>query len=134
MRGVMLALALLCMAAPARAQDQKAIEDVIAAQIDAFRQDDGDRAFGYATPELQAMFGTAERFMGLVRNGYQPVYRPRSMSFGETTDMNGQVVQELAVIGPDGTPRLALYTMERQPDGSWRIAGCQLLQRPTPES
>jgi hypothetical protein len=34
------------------------------------------------------------------------------------------------VIGPDGQPALALYAMERQPDGSWRIAGCTLTRPP----
>jgi hypothetical protein len=133
-RGLLFALALLSLAAPADAQDRTAIQGVITAQIEAFGQDDGTRAFGFATPELQAMFGSAERFMGMVRNGYQPVYRPRSMSFGDLTTANGQIVQELAVIGPDGTPRVALYRMEQQPDGTWRIAACQLLERPSPES
>jgi hypothetical protein len=80
------------------------------------------------------LFGSVERFMSMVRQGYQPVYRPRSMAFGELATVDGQVTQELAVIGPDGTPRIALYTMEQQPDGSWRIAGCQLLERPSPDS
>jgi len=30
------------------------------------------------------------------------------------------------VIGPDGRGVIALYRMEEQPDGSWRIAGVTL--------
>ena len=30
--------------------------------------------------------------------------------------------------GPDGRPRIALYIMERQPDGSWKIDGCILTE------
>jgi hypothetical protein len=30
------------------------------------------------------------------------------------------------LVGPDGKPVMALYAMERQPDGSWRIDGCML--------
>jgi hypothetical protein len=31
------------------------------------------------------------------------------------------------LIGPDGEAATALYAMEQEPDGSWRIAGCMLL-------
>jgi hypothetical protein len=33
-------------------------------------------------------------------------------------------------VGPDGQAVIALYVMERQPDGSWRINGVYLLQVP----
>ena len=32
------------------------------------------------------------------------------------------------VVGPDGHAYMAYYTMERQPDGSWRISGCHLVE------
>jgi ketosteroid isomerase-like protein len=114
--------------------DRQAIEQVITDQIAAFRRDDGAGAFGYASPDLQLMFDNPARFMAMVRQGYQPVYRPRSLAFGDLLDVEGMLVQEVAVIGPDGQPRLAEYTMEREPDGSWKIAGCRLLEKPSPES
>jgi hypothetical protein len=39
---------------------------------------------------------------------------------------DGRIVQRVELVGPDGARELALYTMEREPDGSWRIDGCQL--------
>ena len=63
----------------------------------------------------------------MVRQGYQPVYRPRQVSFGELAAVDGIPVQHVHVIGPDGTPVTALYVMERQPDGAWRINGCYLV-------
>ena len=133
MRCCAVALVLLCLVGTARAQgagDRAAIEAVISDQMAAFGRDDGDAAFGFATPALRGMFGDAARFMTMVRQGYQPVYRPRSVAFGELTEQDGQTVQEVGVIGPDGAPRVAIYTMERQQDGSWRIAGCRLVERP----
>jgi hypothetical protein len=62
-----------------------------------------------------------------VRNNYQPVYRPRQFEFRELRTLDGTVVQQVYVVGPDNQPKLALYLMERQPDGSWRIAGCVLV-------
>jgi hypothetical protein len=114
------------------AADQQAILGTIRAQLDAFQADDGARAFSYATPQLRDLFGTPENFMAMVRGGYQPVYRPRSVEFldarivpGEGGGRTGQAVR---FVGPDGTAVIAIYTMERQPDGSWRIAAVQLVR------
>ena len=64
--------------------DQAAIQAVISSQIDAFRHDNAGVAFGYATPELQTMFGSAARFMDMVQHGYAPVYRPRSVGLARS--------------------------------------------------
>ncbi len=123
--GTMLALAL-----PAQAQvspaDQTAIRNVIEGQVEAFRRDDGAAAFGYASPSIQGMFGTAETFMDMVRQGYRPVYRPQVFEFREIVTLQGMVTQKVHVIGPDGRPVTAFYPMTQQPDGSWRIEGCYL--------
>jgi hypothetical protein len=66
--------------------------------------------------------------MNMVRHSYQPVYRPRDTSFGAVTDAQGQVIQHVLVTGPDGARTDALYFMERESDGSWRISGCVLTQ------
>lgn len=123
--GTMLALAL-----PAQAQvspaDQTAIRNVIEGQVEAFRRDDGAAAFGYASPSIQGMFGSAETFMDMVRQGYRPVYRPQVFEFREIVTLQGMVTQKVHVIGPDGRPVTAFYPMTQQPDGSWRIEGCYL--------
>ena len=123
--GMILALAL-----PAQAQvsasDQTAIRDVIEGQVDAFRRDDGDAAFGYASPSIQGMFGSSEIFMDMVRQGYRPVYRPRVFEFREIVILHWMVTQKVHVVGPDGRPVTAFYPMTQQPDGSWRIEGCYL--------
>jgi hypothetical protein len=129
-------LAVLLAAVPALAQpaaslpaaDRQAIRGVIESQMSAFRADDGSGAFRHAAPHLQQLFGSSETFMSMVRRGYQPVYRPRAVRFGEIVVLDGQLVQKVYVVGPDGAEVLALYTMERQADGSWRIAGCLLTQ------
>ena len=103
--------------------DRAAIRQVIQAQVDAFRRDDGAAAFGYASPTIQGMFGTPDVFMDMVRQGYQPVYRPRTFDFREIVDMHGQPAQVVSVIGPDGRPVTAVYPMRQLPDGTWRIDG-----------
>ncbi|MBT3400662.1 MAG: DUF4864 domain-containing protein [Rhodospirillaceae bacterium] len=119
---------------PARAQttdpdpafEGAAFAEVIEGQIAAFSRDDGIAAFALASPDIRRRLMTAERFMAMVRSGFQPVYRPRSYSFGNPAMVEGIPVQPVQVIGPDGRGVVALYRMERQPDGSWRIAGVTL--------
>jgi len=108
------------------APDRAAIRAVIGAQIDAFRHDDGVRAFGYASPGIRAQFGNAAAFLDMVRRGYAPVYRPRAYVFGPLTRTDGQIVQHVVLTGPDGVAEEALYFMEHEKDGTWRIDGCML--------
>jgi len=66
----------------------------------------------------------------MVRSGYQPVYRPKGVVFQDPSAIPNGWNQPVMVIGPDGRTYIALYEMQRQPDGSWRINGCQLLALP----
>lgn len=107
--------------------DRTSIQDVIRRQLDAFRRDDAPAAYGFAAPNIQTMFQSPDRFMEMVRRGYPPVYRPQNSEFSELAVRDGDVVQEVELVGPDGRPVLALYTMVRGADGAWVIAGCALI-------
>lgn len=106
--------------------DAAAIRAVIEGQLAAFRHDDGARAFAYAAPEIQRQFGSPEAFMRMVRQGYAPVYRPGQVIFQPLLGQDGAWVQPLVITDEDGRAFVALYQMERQPDGSWRIGGVRL--------
>ncbi len=110
------------------AADRAAMQNVIQQQMDAFRRDDGQTAFSFASPDIRRMFQTPETFMSMVRQGYAPVYRPREVEFREVIERDGKVVQRVYVVGPDGVPVIALYIMERQSNGIWKIGGCTLLK------
>ena len=124
--GLILGLAAPSFAQDLSAADRSAIRDVIQGQVDAFQRDDGAGAFGYASPTIRGMFGTSEVFMDMVRQGYQPVYRPLVFDFREIVTLQGQVTQKVHVVGPDGKPVTAFYPMTQLPDGTWRIDGCYL--------
>ena len=138
--GAVLAAALLsfCLAAlapAAKAQDysqlsppdQRAILETIQAQLNAFQVDDHALAFSFATPQLRQMFGSPANFMAMVRGGYMAVYRPQSVEFLGSRVVSGRTGQAVRFVGPDGIAVIAIYTMEKQPDGSWRIAAVQLI-------
>ena len=127
--GLLFALSFPVAAQDISAADRTSIRDVIQSQVEAFRRDDGEQAFGFSSPAIRRMFGTSDVFMDMVRQGYQPVYRPRAFDFREIVTIHGQPAQKVDVIGPDGRPVTAIYPMRQLPDGSWRIDGC-FLQAP----
>jgi hypothetical protein len=65
-----------------------------------------------------------------VRQGYAPVYRPRSHGFGAIRETPAGLEQILDIVDSQGQEWTALYTLQQQPDGSWKITGCFLLKKP----
>ncbi len=111
--------------------DRAEFQRIISGQIEAFRADDGARAYSYAAPNIHQIFPTPDIFMQMVKRGYQPVYRPQSFHFGQVgDDPLGRPSQRVTIVGPDGKTYEALYSMERQPDSTWLIQGCTLLEVP----
>ncbi len=127
---LVLALALWTAAALSQAvsdTDRAEFRRIIESQIQAFRSDDGAAAYAFAAPGIKNRFSTPDTFMDMVRNGYKPVYRPRSFSFGETeTQASGRPAQQVIIVDAEGQTWTAYYTFERQPDGTWLISGCML--------
>jgi len=126
---------LLFFGAPSQAaevskEDAAAIRKVISDQIDAFARDDGPRAFSLATQGIQATFGTAEKFMEMVRSQYQVVYRPKSVQFQAPEIVEGEVVQPVRLTDAAGNSWLAVYPMLREPGHGWRTNGCLLHRLP----
>ena len=112
--------------------ERTAIRRTIATQLEALSRDDGEAAFSFAAPAIREMFGTPERFLEMVRTQYAPLYHARRVRFGELTLVAGEVTQQVSVIAENGVPATALYLMDRQSDGEWKILGCLLV--PTSEA
>ncbi len=116
----------------AKAEDPGiAYQRVITQQLEAFRSDDGALAYSFAAPNVRQIFPTPETFMAMVKRGYLPVYRAQAYRFGEArSDAQGRPGQRVFLTGPDGKTYEAQYTLELQPDGTWQITGCTLLEIP----
>ena len=108
------------------AEDAKAVRAVVEAQLAAFAADDARRAFSYAAPSIREMFKTPDRFMEMVRRGYPVVYRAASVVFFNPQRIQGLLIQGVQLTDADGSLWLATYRLERQPDKSWRINGCDV--------
>lgn len=131
---VLIAVSLAFVAVPAQSEslslsdaDRSSIREVIESQLAAFQRDDGAQAFSYASPTVRRQFVTPERFMHMVRTGYPPVYRPREVEFRDVVVAGDVPAQKVLLVGPDGVPVMAIYPMQRQADGSWKIDGCFLV-------
>lgn len=133
MRTVLLFLACL-IAADARAADEAARDAARATverQIEAFRRDDAATAYAQAAPQIQSLFPSPETFLAMVRQGYGAVYRARRFSVDRIEDAGddglalGVTIQDEA-----GADWAALYSLQKQPDGAWRITGCRLVKAP----
>jgi Domain of unknown function (DUF4864) len=111
---------------PMRASDWKSIKQVIGAQRAALIAGDGDKAFGYATPALRTQFGDADTFMAMVHVGYPALLTARYTEFLEGAVIDGLIIQPLRLIDADNSVRVALYTVEKQKSGAWRISGCRI--------
>ena len=126
-----LALAVLAGIAAAQAPevrdaDWKAMQAIIAEQRAALVAGDGDKAFGFASPGIRAQFGDGQTFLEMVRGGYAALLTARYVEFLEGAVIDGIVIVPLRLVDADNTVRVALYTMERQSNGGWRIAGCRI--------
>jgi hypothetical protein len=136
LRSVLAVVLLAFMSVAAFAQsisetEKSEFQRIITAQISAFRADDGPTAYSFAAPVVRNIFPTPEIFMSMVKRGYPQVYRPQSFNFTEALiDPMGRPAQKMLVVGPDGKTYEALYSMEKQPDGTWRISGCTLIEIP----
>jgi hypothetical protein len=108
------------------AEDARSARAVVSAQLEAFASDDAKRAFSYAAPAIREMFGTPERFLAMVRAGYPVVYRGTGATFLIPLRVDGQLYQGVHLTDGAGVLWLATYRLERQPDGTWRIAGCDV--------
>ena len=110
------------------AKDEKAVQAVVQSQLAAFARDDADKAFSYAAPELRKTIGNASAFMAMVKNSYPVVYRPASVAFLRLESSGDDVIQRVQMLDASGAFYLAVYSLQRQKDKTWRISGCAVVE------
>ncbi|MDA8586401.1 DUF4864 domain-containing protein [Rhodobacteraceae bacterium] len=105
------------------------IEATIGAQIEAFRADDFAKAFSYASPNIQGMFGSHERFGQMVQNGFPMVWRPGVVQFLELREVAGALWQRVQIRDQAGKFHALDYQMIQE-GGGWRINAVQIVPLP----
>lgn len=130
-----LAVFILCAAsfvllAITRAEDPiDATRTMIEAQIKAFLNEDVDTAYSFAAPGIKAIYPDKNVFFAMVKKSYEPVYHPGNYAFGRSRsiDNGAMIYHEVLISGRDGKDWTAVYQVARQPDGSYKINGVQIV-------
>ncbi|MFD1511544.1 DUF4864 domain-containing protein [Lacimonas salitolerans] len=131
MRNLFMTFALmlgLALPLPAAAQDQD-ITAVIDQQLDAFKAEDVDRAFSYASPTIKGLFGTPQNFATMVQRGYPMVWRPAEVRYLDLRKVAGNLWQRVQITDEQGAVHMLDYQMIQTENG-WQINGVQLLEAP----
>ena len=118
----------LAAATPADAQEDP-IQGVISSQIEAFKADDFETAWTYASPMIQRLFGTPDRFGMMVRQGYPMVWRPAEVTWLEQRAEGPFTNQDVLIRDADGAFHTLRYQMIQTENG-WQINGVEFLQAP----
>jgi len=110
--------------APPDAADWSSIKRIIGEQLAALRSGDATRAFSYASIGIRDQFDDATTFLLMVRQRYGVLLTARYTEFLEGAVIDGHTIQPLRLVMNDDTVLVALYEMQRDERGGWRIAGC----------
>jgi hypothetical protein len=124
----------LALSPAARAEDPlQTAQTLIQEQIQAFLHNDAASAYSFAAPGIKALFPDQDAFFAMVKKSYQPVYHPGNYAFGrnKSVDDGAMIYQEVLITGTDGKDWSAIYQVMRQPDGSYKINGVQILPNTT---
>ncbi|MCH2078374.1 MAG: DUF4864 domain-containing protein [Rhodobacteraceae bacterium] len=121
-------LLVLGLSGPASAEPA-GIQATINGQMEAFRADDFDRAFSFAAPNIKGMFGDAERFGSMVRNGYPMVWKNQNVRYLELRELGGRLWQMVQIEDQDGSFHYLDYLMIETQNG-WQIGAVQYLPEP----
>ncbi len=109
-------------------QDEKSVRAVVQGQLDAFAKDDARRAFSFAAPGIRKTFGNPAAFLAMVKRSYPVVYRPARVAFLQSNGKGDDAIQRVQMLDAQGEAWLAIYSLERQKDGAWRITGCSVVE------
>ena len=80
------------------ASDEEEIISVVSAQLQAFQDDDFEKAYSYASPTIKTIFSDYKKFRDMVVGQYQAVYRPKSINFGNVTTQGGTTFLEVYLV------------------------------------
>jgi hypothetical protein len=108
--------------------DVEAIQSVVQLQLNALAEDDAAQAFALAAPATRSRIGSADNFLRMIKQDYDPIYRNRRAIFSPPEEIDGSTIQLVRLTDQENRVWVAIYKMVRDDDGSWKIDGCQLLE------
>ena len=123
--GLFVVLALAGVSAPVAAprdEELKAAAEPVMRQLEAFRRDDYETAYTFASHEIHGLFDR-RAFEHMVKNGYPEIARSTFASIAASTVApNGHVYLQIKIRGANGNSIEAIYELVFE-SGQWKING-----------
>jgi ABC-type transporter MlaC component len=123
--GSLVVAALTLLSASLHAQpagDAAAAAELVLRQLDAFRRNDYDTAYTFASAEIHRLFDR-QAFEDMVKRGYPEIADSvRARVASTRTAPNGNVHLVIKIRGANGQQIEALYEMVHE-EGAWKING-----------
>ena len=126
MRPISFIFALFLLAAPLFAGDKEDIQATISRQLEAFRIDDFAKAFSYASPSIQSIFGGPDNFESMVKRGYPMVWKPGKVIFLSVDPYPHGMAQNIQIFDRNKKAHYLRYYMVKLGD-NWKISGVEIL-------
>ena len=83
------------------------IQEIISAQILAFRQNNAEEAYSFASPFIKSKFRSPSIFMAMVKGSYPMIWNPQKFKFMEQRSHASNIIQR--VIFTDGDDNLFFF-------------------------
>jgi hypothetical protein len=115
-------------AVPLPNDDARSIQAAIRGQLHALAQDDAEAAFALSTPSIRSQMGSPENFLRVIKEDYSPMYRHLVVIFSAPENLGDSIIQIVRLTDRESRVWMAIYSMQRDSVGSWKIDGCQLLE------
>ena len=126
MRPISFICALFFLAAPIFAGDKEDIQATISRQLEAFQLEDFAKAFSYASPSIQSIFGSPDNFESMVKRGYPMVWKPGKVTFLSVDPYHHGMAQNIQIFDRNKKAHYLRYYMVKLGD-SWKISGVEIL-------
>ena len=104
------------------ADENEKVRNAISSQIEAFKENNIEKAYTFAAPNIQAQFLNPEVFGSMVKNGYPVIWRPKSFKFTKFQDFGNKSIQRVLFQSYNGSLETYDYILEKYAD-LWKIAG-----------
>jgi len=102
------------------------IRATVRGQIQALASRDAQEAFAYLAPVTKDFFADSNNFLQVLNRQMVPMMHAKRFLMAELEREATDAVQTVVLTGPRNHEWLAKFKVERQPDGSWRVKGCQM--------
>ena len=126
MRPIFFICALFFLAVPLFADDKEDIQATISRQLEAFQIDDFAKAFSYASPSIQSIFGGPDNFESMVKRGYPMVWKPGKVIFLSVDPYPHGLAQNIQIFDRNKKAHYLRYYMVKLGD-NWKISGVEIL-------